>query len=68
MVPESRGWGMPEQHLALDAVVAFVDGELSAAARDRAASHLIRCTGCAAEAAAQRQARAAVRAAGAPHM
>jgi anti-sigma factor RsiW len=68
MIPESRGWGMSEQHLLPDAVVAFVDGELSAAARDRAASHMARCPGCLAEAGAQRQARAAVRDAAAPHM
>ena len=61
-----RGWGLSEQHLALDALVAFVDGELSANARDRAAAHLARCPSCAADAAAQRQARAAVRSASAP--
>jgi len=61
-----RGWGLPEQHLALDALVAFVDGELTANARDRAAAHLAACSACAAEANAQRQARAAVRSAGAP--
>ncbi|CAM00368.1 hypothetical protein SACE_1036 [Saccharopolyspora erythraea NRRL 2338] len=57
---------MPEQHLALDALVAFVDGELSPSAYDRAASHLARCPACAADAAAQRQARAAVQAADTP--
>ena len=61
-----RGWGLPEQHLALDALVAFVDGELTPNAYDRAASHLARCPACTAEAGAQRQARAAVRAATAP--
>ncbi|MBK0870580.1 MAG: zf-HC2 domain-containing protein [Saccharopolyspora sp.] len=61
-----RGWGLPEQHLALDALVAFVDGELSANAHDRAAAHLARCPACAADATAQRQARAAVQSAGAP--
>ncbi|GAA4841514.1 zf-HC2 domain-containing protein [Saccharopolyspora rosea] len=61
-----RGWGLPEQHLALDAIVAFVDGELSPNATDRAAAHLARCPACASDAAAQRQARAAVRAAGTP--
>ncbi|HEX7661375.1 MAG TPA: zf-HC2 domain-containing protein [Pseudonocardiaceae bacterium] len=62
----SRGWGIPEQHLLPDAVVAFVDGELSAGAHDRAAAHLARCPLCAAEATAQRQARDAVRAAEVP--
>ncbi|MDA3646184.1 zf-HC2 domain-containing protein [Saccharopolyspora indica] len=61
-----RGWGLPEQHLALDAIVAFVDGELSPNAHDRAAAHLARCPACTSDAAAQRQARAAVKAAGTP--
>ena len=66
---EPRGWGLfSESHLMPDAVVAFVDGELSLGARDRAASHIARCPGCAAEVAAQRQARAAVKRAGAPSM
>jgi anti-sigma factor RsiW len=54
------------QHLAVDAVVAFVDGELGAAARDRAAQHLIACQSCAAEVAGQRQARSVVRSAQCP--
>jgi anti-sigma factor RsiW len=54
------------QHLAVDAVVAFVDGELGAVARDRAAAHLTRCASCAAEVAAQRQARNVVRSAQCP--
>lgn len=54
------------QHLAVDAVVAFVDGELTASARDRAAEHLSRCQTCAAEVAEQRQARSAVRSAQVP--
>jgi len=45
------------QHLAVDAVVAFVDGELGPGARDRAAAHLTECQSCGAEVAAQRQAR-----------
>ena len=61
-----RGWNLPEQHLLPDAVVAFVDGEMSATARDRAAAHMVNCSCCAAEISAQRQARAAVRAADAP--
>lgn len=63
-----RGWGLPEQHLALDALVAFVDGELSPVAYDRAAAHLARCPSCASDAAAQRQARSAVRKAAPPSM
>jgi hypothetical protein len=54
------------QHLAVDAVVAFVDGELAPAARDRAAAHLMVCRSCAAEVAAQRQARSVVRSAQCP--
>ncbi|MGH3751779.1 MAG: anti-sigma factor family protein [Pseudonocardiaceae bacterium] len=54
------------QHLAVDAVVAFVDGELAAAARDRAAEHLTACQSCAAEVAGQRQARSVMRAARCP--
>ncbi|HJQ46280.1 MAG TPA: hypothetical protein VJ870_08150 [Amycolatopsis sp.] len=66
---EPRGWGpFAESHLMPDAIVAFVDGELSPGARDRAASHIARCTCCAAEVKAQRQARAAVKRAGAPGM
>ncbi|KAA9158865.1 zf-HC2 domain-containing protein [Amycolatopsis acidicola] len=58
---DSRGRGLlPESHLLPDAVVAFVDGELSLGAQDRAASHIARCPLCAGDVAAQRQARAAV--------
>lgn len=64
----SRGWGFTDQHLALDALVSFVDGELTASAHDRAAAHIARCPTCCAEAAVQRNARTAVRAAGAPEM
>jgi anti-sigma factor RsiW len=61
-----RGWGLSEQHLALDAIVALVDGELSPNAHDRAVAHLARCPACTADAGAQRQARAAVQAAQTP--
>lgn len=61
-----RAWGFLDQHLAADAVVALVDGELSAGAHDRASAHLARCPFCAAEVAAQRQASRAVRGAGVP--
>lgn len=54
------------QHLAVDAVVAFVDGELGPAARDRAAAHLMVCPSCAAEVGAQRQARSVMRSAVCP--
>jgi hypothetical protein len=61
-----RGWGLSEQHLMPEAVVAFVDGELTATAWDRASSHVTRCPYCASDVSAQRQARAAVRAADTP--
>jgi anti-sigma factor RsiW len=54
------------QHLAVDAVVAFVDGELGPVAHDRAAAHLTMCPSCAAEVAAQHQARSVVRSAQCP--
>lgn len=63
---ELRGWHLPEQHLLPDALVAFVDGELSDTAAARAAGHIRRCLSCTAEVAAQRQARGAVRGAGGP--
>jgi len=64
-VTDERGWGLSEQHLLPDAVVAFVDGELSATAYDRASSHMARCRLCAADIAAQRQAASAVQSANA---
>jgi anti-sigma factor RsiW len=64
-VTDERGWGLSEQHLLPDVVVAFVDGELSPTAYDRASSHMARCRGCAGEIAAQRQAASAVQSANA---
>ncbi|PXY32426.1 anti-sigma factor family protein [Prauserella muralis] len=63
---QNRGWGLPESHLLPDAVVAFVDNELSLGAHERAAAHVARCPACAAEVTAQRQARAAVQRAQSP--
>ncbi|MBV9144112.1 MAG: zf-HC2 domain-containing protein [Pseudonocardiales bacterium] len=54
------------QHLAMDAVVAFVDGELAPIARDRAAAHLTVCQSCAAEVATQCQTSKVVRSAQCP--
>ncbi|ASR34309.1 hypothetical protein BAY61_04105 [Prauserella marina] len=65
---DNRGWGLPESHLLPDAVVAFVDNELSLGAHERAAVHVARCPGCAADVTAQRQARAAVQRAQCPSM
>ncbi|MPY79591.1 MAG: hypothetical protein GEV04_14150 [Actinophytocola sp.] len=56
----SGSWQLPESHLLPDAIVAFVDGELSPGARERAAIHIMRCSACAADVTAQRQAREAV--------
>ncbi|MGH4013840.1 MAG: anti-sigma factor family protein [Pseudonocardiaceae bacterium] len=56
------------QHLAVEAVVAFVDGELGSGAHDRAAQHLTACTTCAAEVSGQQQARSVIRAAGYPRV
>ena len=53
-------------HLGVEALVAYVDGELGMGAHQRAAAHLAVCTECACEVQAQLQARAAVRAAGTP--
>jgi anti-sigma factor RsiW len=64
-VTDERGWGLSEQHLLPDVVVAFVDGELSPTAYDRVSSHMARCQGCAGEIAAQRQAASAVQSANA---
>jgi anti-sigma factor RsiW len=64
-VTDERGWGLSEQHLLPDVVVAFVDGELSATAHDRASAHIARCMVCRTEIAAQRQASSAVHAANA---
>lgn len=62
---DERGWGLSEQHLLPDVVVAFVDGELSATVHDRVSTHLAKCRLCAAEIAAQRQVAAAMQAANA---
>ncbi len=59
-------WG--ETHLTLEAVVAYVDGELAAGPHERATRHLERCTDCASEVVDQRQARTALRGAGCPSL
>ncbi|WP_318841911.1 zf-HC2 domain-containing protein [Rhodococcus sp. Z13] len=62
MVQPPRRFGSTE-HLASEAVAAFVDGELRMNAYLRAAQHLSLCPECAAEVEAQQQARHALRAA-----
>lgn len=59
-------WG--QDHLSLDAVVAYVDDELTAAAHGRADLHLLDCGRCHAEVVAQRQARSALRTAAGPRL
>ena len=55
-----RQFGSTE-HLSIEAIAAFVDGELRMSAHLRAAHHLSLCPDCAMEVDAQRQARAALR-------
>ena len=54
----------PTEHLASEAIAAYVDGELRMNAYLRAAQHLSVCPECAAEVEAQQQARIALRRAG----
>ncbi|MFI6868612.1 hypothetical protein [Nocardia sp. NPDC050406] len=51
----------PTEHLATEAIAAYVDGELRMNAYLRAAHHLSVCAECAAEVDAQQQARIALR-------
>jgi anti-sigma factor RsiW len=60
--------GLFEDHLGVDAVVAYVDGELSLTAFQRAAAHLSRCPSCATEVAEQSSARQSLRSACSPAM
>lgn len=52
------------EHLAYEAVVAYVDGELRMNAHLRAGTHIAKCPTCAAEVDAQRQVRTALRESG----
>ncbi|KXP00988.1 MULTISPECIES: hypothetical protein [Tsukamurella] len=52
------------EHLAYEAVVAYVDGELRMNAHLRAGTHIAECPVCASEVDAQRQVRAALRESG----
>jgi hypothetical protein len=54
----------PTEHLASEAIAAYVDGELRMNAYLRAAQHLCECAECAAEVDAQQEARIALRKAG----
>lgn len=55
-----------EDHLNLDAIVAFADGEMPMVAYQRAAAHVARCPQCAGEVDQQIAARSWLRSAGAP--
>jgi hypothetical protein len=59
-VGAARQFGSTE-HLSIEAIAAFVDGELRMTAHLRAAHHLSLCPQCVAEVEGQRQARAALR-------
>lgn len=63
---QQAGLNQTGQHLLPDAIVAFVDGELPALGSTRARAHIAQCPFCAGEAAAQLQARGAVRSAPVP--
>ena len=60
--------GIFEDHLGLDAIVAYVDGELALTAFQRAAAHVMQCAVCAAEVADQTVAQQALRRADMPQM
>jgi len=57
-----------EDHLSLDAIVAFADGEMSVVAFQRAAAHVARCPQCNGEVDQQIAARSWLRSAEAPAM
>jgi anti-sigma factor RsiW len=57
---DHRGIALPELHLAVEAIVAHVDGELAPVPRDRANAHLAGCAECRAAVAEQRRAKAAL--------
>lgn len=59
-------WG--QDHLTVEAVAAYVDGELAERPYDRATRHLAACPECAAQVVAQGQARAALRSARCPSL
>ena len=57
---------LPDSHVSLEAIVAYVDEELPPVPARRAAEHVGRCLSCATEVANQRQARHRLRGADAP--
>jgi anti-sigma factor RsiW len=60
--------GVFDDHLSLDAIVAYADGEMSLTAYQRAAAHVMRCAMCAADVAEQTAASQYIRQASLPSM
>lgn len=60
--------GVFDDHLTLDAVVAFADGEMALTPYQRAAAHVVRCPACAADVAEQTAASQYLRQAAPPSM
>jgi len=60
--------GVFDDHLSLDAVVAYADGEMSLIAYQRAAAHVVKCAECAADVAEQTAAAQYLRQARMPTM
>ncbi len=60
--------GVFSDHLTLDAIVAYADGEMSLTAYQRAAAHVMRCAACAADVAEQTAASQYIRQACVPSM
>lgn len=60
--------GVFDDHLPLDAIVAYADGEMSLTAYQRAAAHVMRCAGCAGDVAEQTAASQYLRQASLPTM
>lgn len=65
-IPSGFASSLFEEHLGLDAVVAFSDGELGLTAFGRAAAHVSRCPDCAREVHEQEAARRQLRSAPCP--
>ncbi len=60
--------GVFDDHLSLDVVVAYADGEMSLTAYQRAAAHIVKCPSCAADVAEQTAASQYLRQAHMPTM
>ena len=60
--------GVFDDHLGLDAIVAYVDGELGLTAFQRVSAHLVRCPQCSSEVAEQEAVARCLRSAELPRM